>query len=120
VMGISVKCRSRYDGTENSSVNLPPDGFEKAKRACAAFGCVPYYAVLVDGAERIRCFLLPLAHLLSLVGDDPDKMHYWQMSQTALHSYHSDPSIKQFELQTVACSWRDAAVSRLTGGRAAV
>src|SRR4051794_16505724 len=58
-MGISVKCRSRYEGTENESVNLPPpDGFEKAKEACEAFGCVPYYAVLVDGAERIRCFLV--------------------------------------------------------------
>ena len=33
-MGISVKARSRYDGTEQVSVNLSPDGFEKARHAC--------------------------------------------------------------------------------------
>src|SRR5258708_29820396 len=47
-MGISVKARSRYDGTEQVSVNLPPDGFEKARQACVSFGCIPYYAIVVD------------------------------------------------------------------------
>jgi hypothetical protein len=43
VWGISVKGRSRYPGTEKESVNLPKDGFDKARSACEAFRCVPYY-----------------------------------------------------------------------------
>jgi len=46
-------------------------------------------------------------------------MHYWQMSPKALESYRHDPLIKQFELQTVACSWRDA-VQSINGDQAAV
>ena len=70
VLGISVKCRSRYDGTENDSINLPADGFEKAKTACEAFRCVPYYAILVDGVDLIRSIIIKKTHLLSLVGND--------------------------------------------------
>jgi hypothetical protein len=107
VMGISVKSRSRYEGTEKVSVNLPPDGFEKARRACEAFGCVPYYAVVVDGAEAIHGFLVPLTHLLEIAGGSPDGMRYWLMADRNLAAYLSDPLVQRFELHTVACSWRD-------------
>ena len=43
VMGISVKSRSRNEGTENDSISIPNDNFAKAEAACAAFGCVPYF-----------------------------------------------------------------------------
>jgi hypothetical protein len=107
VMGISVKSRSRYEGTEKVSVNLPPDGFEKARRACEAFGCVPYYAVVVDGAQVIRGFVLPLTRLLEIAGGTVGKMRYWQMDDGHLAEYRADPLVKQFELQISVCSWRD-------------
>lgn len=107
VMGISVKCRSRYEGTEKESVNLPPDGFEKARRACEAFNCVPYYAVVVDGSETIRCFLLSLAHLEKVAGGTGDGMRYWQMSDQRIAEYGTDPLVRGFELRTVKCSWRE-------------
>ena len=106
VMGISVKSRSRYDGTEKVSVNLRPDGFEKARRACEAFGCVPYYAVVVDGAEAIRGFLVPLTRLLEIAGGNSDGMRYWLMADRNLTAYRTDPLVQRFELHTVACSWR--------------
>lgn len=106
VMGVSVKSRSRYEGTERESVNLPASGFVKARQACEAFGCVPYYAIVVDGASVIRCFLVPLRHVEELSGGG-GKMRYWQMSTRWLSRYQADPQVKGFELRTVACSWRD-------------
>ncbi|SFH63159.1 hypothetical protein [Planctomicrobium piriforme] len=107
VMGISVKSRSRYDGTEKMSVNLPPDGFEKARRACDAFGCVPYYAIVVDGGEVIRGFLVSLIRLLEVAGGNQNGMRYWLMADRNMAAYQTDPLVQQFELHTAACSWRD-------------
>lgn len=107
VMGISVKSRSRYEGTEKSSVNLAPDGFLKAQDACKAFGCVPYYAIVVDGAGAIRCFLLPLEHLVKVAGGSARGMQYWGMSDRHLADYRNDPLVRGFELRIAACSWRD-------------
>ena len=96
--GISVKSRSRYTGTESESVNLPPDGFVKARKACEAFGKYePYYAIVVDGANVIRCFLLSLAHLEILVGIGGE-MHYWRMDASHLAQYGEDTQIMAFEL----------------------
>lgn len=46
---------------------IPNDNFEKAQSACKAFGCVPYFAVVVDGRDTIRGFILPMARLLESV-----------------------------------------------------
>lgn len=116
--GISVKSRSRYDGTERDSVNLPTDGFAKARAACEAFGCVPYYAVVVDGADLIRCFVLSLSHLEELVGVGGE-VRYWRMSDRTLREYQSDPLIMGFELRTEACSWQDRLVNGREDGSAA-
>lgn len=105
-LGISVKCRSRYDGTEHSHVNLPPDGFTKAEVACNAFQCDPYYAIVVDGAGTIRGFLLPMSRLLDIAGGTNTGMRYWKMGKKDLLDYAIDPTIKRFELGITACSWR--------------
>lgn len=39
-MGISVKSRTRTIGTEDDAINIPNDQFEKATRACDAWGLV--------------------------------------------------------------------------------
>jgi len=105
-MGISVKSRSRYAGTESQSVNLAANGFIKARKACKAFGnCVPYYAIVVDTLDAIRCFLISLEHLERLVGSDSN-MHYWRMDRRHLDKYRSIPEeIRTFELTTADRSW---------------
>jgi len=104
-MGISVKSRSRYAGTESESVNLPPDGFVKARKACEAFGdCVPYYAIVVDGSNAIRCFLLSLGHLESLIGKG-NEMHYWRMDSRHLTAYAKDTEVMAFELAARMGRW---------------
>ncbi|MBI3865340.1 MAG: hypothetical protein HY290_25985 [Planctomycetia bacterium] len=105
VMGISVKSRSRYAGTEGKSVNLPATDFVKAARACEAFHCSPYLAIVVDGSDIIRCFLTRMDHAEKLLGNG--KVRYWRMDRRALDKYRNDPQIKGFEIHTHACSWRD-------------
>src|ERR1700723_260056 len=83
-MGISVKCRSRKDGTEKDSVTLPSDGFEKASKTCKTFGCEPFYAIVVDGASFIRCFLIPMIEVEQLATNGIDGRRYWQMADKFL------------------------------------
>jgi len=56
VMGISVKSRSRNIGKETTYLTISNENFDKATAACEAFGCVPYFAIVVDAGEHIRCY----------------------------------------------------------------
>ncbi len=107
-MGISVKARSRYDGTEEECVNLPPDGFKKAREACRSFGCIPFYAIVVDSIQGVRCFLLSLDHLEQIATGKSDKMRYWQMRKSFLDTYCTNPNIRWFELRPTNTSWHNA------------
>lgn len=85
-------------------MNLPRDGFEKAHIACEAFGCVPYYAIVVDEGEVIRAFVLSLKHLETINGADGE-VGYWRMNNENLTRYANDPEIKGFELRVTVPSW---------------
>ena len=104
VLGIWVKSRSRQVGTENSHLALYHDGFVKAKSACDAFGCVPYIALVIDGGEKIRVFLISLCHLQKLFPGGL-KVSAWQMSEQFLKKYYADPEIKIFEFSAHAQKW---------------
>jgi hypothetical protein len=103
-IGISVKCRSRFDGTERVSINLPTDGFEKARQACIAFGCTPYYAMVIDGGKVVRCFLLSLDSLEGYItGKVGNPTRYWQMTDSFVGRYRTDRAIRWFEM-----SWHES------------
>jgi hypothetical protein len=104
VLGISVKSRSRQAGTENTHLALPHEGFVKAKAACAAFGCTPYFALVIDAGQRIRVFLLSLRHLQKLFPGGR-KVSAWQMSEPFLRKCYADPRIAIFELATHGEKW---------------
>ena len=104
VMGISVKSRSRAEGTEEDYVSIPNDNFDKADAACRAFGCVPYFAVVVDAGDRIRGFVLPMARLLTLSPKGKTAVS-WKMSDRHLRQYESEPDIKTFEFKTKTIKW---------------
>jgi Holliday junction resolvase-like predicted endonuclease len=104
VMGISVKSRSRTEGSEEEYVTIPNDNFDKANAACKAFGCVPYFAVVVDAADSIRGFILPMEHLLTLFPKCKTAVG-WKMSKRYLAQYAVDPEIKSFEYKTKTTRW---------------
>jgi len=99
LMGISVKSRTRTEGTESDVVNIPIDNFEKAKNACIAFGCVPYFAIVVDAGEIIRGYILSMDHLLK-ISPPINQTAYWKMSTKHLEKYRNDSEIIIFEFHT--------------------
>ena len=104
LMGISVKSRSRKLGTEESYISIPRDNFDKAQRACDAFGCIPYFGIVADGAGVIRVFVISAAHLLQLFPHGK-RVSAWKMSKQYLSRYYEDPEIMIFELQTRTHHW---------------
>jgi hypothetical protein len=99
-IGISVKSRSRYSGTEHTSINVPTDNFAKAEAACKAFHCTPYFAFVVDGGQMIRGFLLPMKHFQEYYnkGRAKEAMHYWQMNAELVEQCRKDADVRCFQL----------------------
>jgi hypothetical protein len=104
LIGISVKSRCRVAGDEGSYVRVLAEDFRKAKQACRAFGCIPHFAIVVDGAETIRVFLTPLKHFLRL-SRLTERTSGWRMGHKALALYRSDPEVKMFEFTSKTYSW---------------
>lgn len=104
IMGISVKSRSRYIGTERESLSIPKDDFKKIRAACEAFGCIPYFAIVVDAKDSLRGFIVSMSHLLKLfpIGKS---VSAWRMTPRHLEKYRHDRAVKFFEFQTTAGRW---------------
>ncbi|HUT25271.1 MAG TPA: hypothetical protein VM492_13080 [Sumerlaeia bacterium] len=104
IMGISVKSRSRSEGAEDEYVHIPNENFAKAEAACAAFGCVPYFAIVVDAGDTIRGFLLSMRRLLTMFPRRKTASG-WKMKDTHLKTYAEDPEIMAFEFKTKTTRW---------------
>ncbi|MGA7564218.1 MAG: hypothetical protein WBW55_13510 [Desulfobaccales bacterium] len=104
VMGVSVKSRTRSEGSEEEYVSIPNDNFTKAQAACDAFGCVPYFAIVVDAGNTIRGFILPMSHLLELFPRGRTASG-WKMTKPYLEKYSRDPEIKSFVFKTDTTTW---------------
>jgi hypothetical protein len=72
--------------------------------ACAAFGCVPYFAIVVDAGEMIRTFVLPMKRLLELFPKGKLAVG-WKMAESNLKRYAEDPEIHTFEFATKTTRW---------------
>jgi hypothetical protein len=94
---------SRNTGREQTHVRIPGEDFVKVESACAAFRCVPYFAIVVDAADTIRVFLLTMEHLRSLCLTETGAS--WRMSPKHLERYMVDQNIKIFELRTSTRRW---------------
>jgi len=104
IMGISVKSRSRTTGTEEDYVTIPNPHIKKIEATCAAFGCVPYLAVVVDAGDIIKGFIVSLNHLLELFPKGKSASG-WKMSMFYMNQYAMDPEIKTFEFNTRTIHW---------------
>jgi Holliday junction resolvase-like predicted endonuclease len=104
VMGVSVKSRSRAEGSEGEYVSIPNDNFDKIDAACNAFGCKPYFAIVVDCGDMIRAFILSVGHLLRLFPKGKTAAG-WKMKTRYLKQYEDDPEIMCFEIKTKTTRW---------------
>lgn len=117
VMGISVKSRSRNTGKEGTYLSIPNDNLAKLESACRAFGCQPYFAVVVDEADRITVFILSKSHLVKILPPG-EKVISWKMNKTWVQKYEADPEIKMFKFMTDTTRWWASTRTRARAGRA--
>lgn len=104
IMGISVKSRCRTEKTEQDYITIPNDNFKKAEVACEAFGCVPYFAIVVDAGNTIRAFILSMKRLLEYFPQGRNAAG-WKMTDNYLKRYADDPAIRTFEFTTKTTRW---------------
>ena len=100
ILGISVKCRSRTETSDEAGVNLLHSNDKKIKDACSAFGCVPYVAVVVDQGSTVRGYLTTLLHARTQYPGQS-----WRMSPNMTKQYETDPLVEWFGLANQAGDW---------------
>jgi Holliday junction resolvase-like predicted endonuclease len=104
LMGISVKSRSRYKGTEKESLGISNDNFKKIEEACQTFGCKPYFALLVDADNSFTIFILSKDKLLKLYPMGKSQSA-WRMGAADLPKYKADKDIIIIEFKYNTHSW---------------
>ena len=107
-----MKSRSRTETTKDDYVSIPNDDFDKIENACAAFGCVPYFAIVMDAGEMIRGFILPMSKLLTLF---PRRKlaSGWKMTPQYLECYEQT---QRFRLSSFKRRRRSGGANRRGGG----
>ncbi len=103
LMGISVKARSRNAGTEDTHVKIDRSNEKKLTDACTAFGCAPYFAVVVDAGPSIRCFVTTLSHMREL--SDQRKHFGLGMRPKDLADYYADREMVVFGFESKTHRW---------------
>jgi Holliday junction resolvase-like predicted endonuclease len=104
IMGVSVKSRSRTPHTADASITIPADSFTKAKKASDAFGCVPYFAIVVYAKETIRVFITSMTHFLE-VCPVRQRGAYWKVSPQCLNKHLTDDKIMMFQFEAKTIRW---------------
>jgi len=104
VMGISVKSRSRNEGKERTYLSIPNDNFDKVEKACSAFNCTPYFAIVVDGKNKIYVFILSEKHLLKIFPKG-NRVCAWKMNKKRVGQYYKDSKIMIFEFDYKIHNW---------------
>lgn len=104
IMGISVKSRCRNTGKEGQYVSIPNKEFPKVESACKAFGCIPYFVIVVDEDDEIKMFLLSMEHLLKLY-PKKEKTVGWKMTKKHIEVYKRDRNIQKVIFKHATLDW---------------
>ena len=105
LMGISVKARSRTEGTEKSNVLIEVEKLRKAEGASRTLGCMPYLAIVIDGGNLIRVFILSFKVLYKLYPSSRKRNVGWNMTEKAVTRYYEHPDVKIFEFMADTKRW---------------
>jgi hypothetical protein len=102
-MGVSVKARSRTPGTEETHMKISRSDVGKVRAACDAFGCIPYFAVVIDAGTAIRCFVLTMDYLIELSGERQELG--LGMRQKDVERYCKDERFIAFQFESKTLRW---------------
>jgi len=103
-LGITVRARSRMEGTGKTSVSLPKR--KKVFDACKSFACSPYLAIVVDSVDegnKIRLYLLAWSEIKKLHIKGGEKN--WYMKKRYLEKYEKNPKIKKITFNYEIKDW---------------
>ena len=102
-LGITIKSRTRTEGSENASVSLfsyrnGKDDRKKALAACEAFGCDPWLAVYVEATDDADIFLTSLANYDAKYRRPGAATDDWKMMPEQRREYAADRAIKHVRI----------------------
>ena len=110
-LGISVKARTRFPGTETSDVRLFAEVSDRKKLldACAAFGCDPWLAVYVEATDGGDLYLTSLEvfdSIYTALAGRPCRA--WRMTSRYTNAYSENANVCHVKISFDACNWRFA------------
>jgi Holliday junction resolvase len=88
-LGISVKSRTRCEGTEGCSVTIfqKNEDLKKIKYACDCFGCEPWIAIYVETSTSADMYMTSLKHFDENYRENSKN---WLMSPKQRERYKKD------------------------------
>lgn len=110
-LGISVKSRTRKQGTENTSVNVfsyqkGKNDRQKVLNACEAFAAEPWIAIYVESSSFADLYLLSLKHYdQEYQGNEKRAIDDWKMGRKYRERYQADPEIRKIRMDFSGSSW---------------
>jgi Holliday junction resolvase-like predicted endonuclease len=104
VLGVSVKSRSRSVGKEDTALNIKVKEFAAIRAACVAFHCTPYHGIVVDSAQSIHLFLVPLTYFKT-AEERGKKVVPWSGRKAGIARYCADASIRWIAMNLADASW---------------
>lgn len=111
-LGISVKARTRFPGTETSDVRLFPRGDsdrEKLLDACVAFGCEPWLGVYVEATKGGNLYLASLRDFDSMYTAMAGRpCRAWRMTSRYTNAYSANANVCHVKISVDASNWRFA------------
>lgn len=104
-MGISVKSRSRNPGTGTSNLAIEKEHLKKCELACMAFGCTPWFAIVVDADQKIEVYIVPEDCFRDYALPQGHVKCSWKMRPEWKQKYGADSRVIRFEMTYNTTNW---------------
>jgi len=108
-LGITVKSRTRCEGSECESVNLLSNREKdrmKVEEACKAFACEPWIGIYVETADFADIYLMSLSHYDNGYRKKDKILDDWKMTEKYKQLYNSDEQIKHLHIKFELKHWK--------------
>jgi Holliday junction resolvase len=121
-LGITVKSRTRTEGTGTESVYIFRDAKgdrEKLLRACEAFQCEPWIAIYAERVKEADLFLTSLDNYDRHRPLRARAVDGWGMTDKHILAYRDDPEVKHIHIRFEDHNWwqKNVRAASATGGR---
>ena len=107
-IGVTVKSRTRNEGTEENNVTIFSDQHNRQKviDACEAFGCEPWIGIYVEMLDSAELYLLSLDHFDTAYHSEKDRSSAsWNMRERDKKRYSDDPEVKRIKISFAEENW---------------